>query len=355
MRRYPQLIWALYALLLLLAFYSWQMGWTLLTALTVAYVSLTLVLILYKLPQLLTAPLAYAQYLQAMQLTRLNNDKEAFHLIEQALAAVPRFALAYALRGTLYLRDERPHLALDDFNTALQLAPHLGQARLTRTMALARVGKVVEAREAVVNTRYANRALRGTAALYTYEYKVAYADLRRALRWQRFLGRVDATLLNNLGVAALHTERHEEAQAYLGEALTGPKPYFAWANLGYLLGNSEQPDAALVHINQALELKPDYHHARGYRAYVQWLAGNYEAALDDAYAALEFAPQHLPHQVVLIASLFAVGKHSDALEAWHALNDHKTEPLSIAQMQQRYGWHSRFVAALKAIDTTADA
>lgn len=349
MHRYPQIIWGLYILLLLVAFYLWQLGWWLAAILFAGYLLVTVAVVLYKIPQLFTAPAAYVRYLKALRALRQNNDKQATQFVEQALALAPRFALAYALRASLHLRDERASRALDDCNAALAIAPHLTQARLLRTMALARVGKVGEARQAVAQTRFANRTLRGTAALYAYDYETAYRDLKQAYRWHRFW-KPDSALLNNLGVAALHTGRIDEAWRYLRAALDTMNTYFASANLGYLLANEGQTARALGHIDNALEQKPDYHHAWGFKAYTHWLAGDYEAAFEALDEALAYMPEHLPHQALMVATLYASGDETAAQTAWHDLNDHKSEALSVTQMAQRYNWHPNLIVTLAAVD-----
>lgn len=357
MKKLPLLLLTIYALLAVIWALSIPYGWWEICILLTVVTLCMSIWVLRRMPQMLLAPRAFFRYTDALAAAQRDAEKDAFHAVDDALSLAPNFALAHALRATLLLRDDRADDALEAYNRALDFAPHLRDVRALRLLALARAGKVAEVRAAIREPRWLNRAQLGTAALFAYEYDTAYIYLRRALRLRQRLPLPDDPILrNNLGVAALHTQRTDEAaQLFQTIIQTRPNAYYAHANYGYLLANAGQYAQALAAIEKGLALKPDYHQVIGYKGYALFLRGTHQAALACAEDALALKPDHIPHIALKSVALQALAQQEDALTCWRDLAAQIGDQQAIDALAQRYGWNKAFCDALHAVSQQASA
>lgn len=72
---------------------------------------------------------------RALQRAREGHTEQAIHILTQAIRLSPRLWQAYQYRGELRLLQGSPATALDDFNTAIRLAPEESDLRTLRQQA----------------------------------------------------------------------------------------------------------------------------------------------------------------------------------------------------------------------------
>jgi len=153
-------------------------------------------------------------------------DLEALPLIEEALKARPNYAEAFANRAMIRLRAKNTSGAIEDFEKAGALKPHLTQIW-----------------ELLGTLRYQDRNLSGAI---------------EALKKAQALEPDNVNRMINLGEFLRQDQRIKEATAILEEATEkAPENAKAWINLGAALQQDNRIENAQVAYKKALAINPN--------------------------------------------------------------------------------------------------
>ena len=215
--------------------------------------------------------------------------------------------------------DEGVEQALSSFNEALRIDPHFAPAyaSLSRVQIARAVHYREQPRRALEAARTAaKRGLELEPELF--EAHLALADVRRMLEWDW---------------------RGAEA-AYVQAIALNPSQENAHRAYGaMLIALSRQPEA-IRESDRACELDPLCLVVNTNAAWVRYLAGDYEAALERCRRTAELDPQYLPARRMIGAINLQMGRVADAiavLEAAYA--EARQEPILAASLA-----HARAVA-----------
>jgi serine/threonine protein kinase/tetratricopeptide (TPR) repeat protein len=234
--------------------------------------------------------------------------------------------------------------AAGDFSVCCARGPSFAWTHFNRGLALARAGKLREAKDAydtaiMIDSTFGEaRVDRALVELELNDLEPAYRDLTVA----RSLGRTDLAVLVALGETLSRMGRRDEAEQYFAQVLTkdpdnavarvahgvtlvrsNPEaarseftraleqdPQHAAAHYGMaLLVRASNPSEALAHLNTALDTDPRLIDALQLRALVRARMGD-RAALDDVDRLKETPTAHRLYNAACAAALYAA--HADA-------------------------------------------
>jgi TolB-like protein/Tfp pilus assembly protein PilF len=193
--------------------------------------------------------------------------------------------------------DEGVELALASFSDALRIDPHFAPAYAS--LSRVQIARAVHYREQPRRLLEAARAAAKRALELEpelFEGHLALADVRRMLEWDwrgAETGYVQAIALNP------SQENAHRAYAAMLMALS-------------------RPAEAIRESDRAVELDPLCLVVNTNAAWVHYLAGNYEAALERCRRTSELDPQYLPVRRMIGAVYLQTGKTRDAVEVLEA-------------------------------------
>ena len=236
------------------------------------------------------------------------NLKRGAELFQQAVDLDPQFADAWAGLGSVFKR----------LTAVAEVPPHeaFPKAKQAAERALAIQPEHAEAHSVL-----------GTVALwYDWNYGEAERRLQRALALQP--SSADAQLF--LGILHSTLGRHDDAleEIRLARALD-----VAWllprSIEGAFMTHAREYDRALRHLNELLDVAPDWEHAHVYRMYALLGLQRYEEAVRQASASLELRRvidgTTRPYSILLGTQGFALARLGRAAEARAVLEQLRSE------------------------------
>jgi len=146
------------------------------------------------------------------------------------------------------------------------------------------------------------------------------AEAERLARRAADLGRNDAVALGMAGVALAFAGRNVRAGAALTERALALNPNLAsaWLGDGWVRTWLGQPEAAIEHLERAIELSPmdpTIFQFQSALSHAYMCAGKYDQAWSWAERALYDRPDHLPALLVAVVSAVQLGRETEAEEA----------------------------------------
>jgi tetratricopeptide (TPR) repeat protein len=211
--------------------------------------------------------------------------------MEQALAIDPGYALAWADRGLMHLCLGNERQAVLDFETALSLDPSLAKVHNRLATLHYNHGEYDRALEeydltlAIDPLRAAAWNGRGETLMQLGRYDECIESSTRAIDldpelWEAYAGR---------GLCALAQEEYVGAVAdYEVYVAAVPDDPTVWYNLGIAYRHAGNPQAAVAAYGHTLDLEPDYYQALINRGWARIDLEEYDEAVADFTAALEF-------------------------------------------------------------------
>ncbi|MFE6365869.1 tetratricopeptide repeat protein [Streptomyces sp. NPDC057806] len=194
----------------------------------------------------------------------------------------PGRALAHALRGRCHRLDGRHEQAVQDYTTALSLAPDLARA-------------------------YAGR---GITRNQMHHYEAALADYDQAVR----IDPDNPLYLVNRGATRINLRRYDDAIVDFDQALDlDPSSVRAMTFRGLTHHRMHRHQAALADFTSALTLNPDYAWAYAARGDVHLTLGHTQAALADLDRSLALEPDAAWPRCWRGETHRALGRHAEAL------------------------------------------
>ena len=223
------------------------------------------------------------------------HPREASELLERALIDAPSFPDLHHRLGVARARLGDKKGARVAFGEAIRLAPKFAAARLELALLEARDGRLGESLDLLrrLGEERPPRAMddwrEGLARLAEANWEAGEGQLRRAL------GLDEATANDALKTIGklLHEERNAEALA-TARALVRAHPWFPDAHLALALVRRarEEWDDCAESCGRALELHPDFHHARVYLAEALSRRGQWAESDHQLCIVLDAAPEH---------------------------------------------------------------
>lgn len=200
--------------------------------------------------------------------------RSAISNMDQVLEMDSENVTAYVIRGVAYSRLGRFSLAIEDFTSAIDLAPYTWDYYIFRGDAYSQLGDT------------SNALLDYTAAIDVYPFNDLAFARRAELHFQlgdQTAGQFDELMAQALGIylngnSALAVELFSDAIA-LGEDVPSLAVAYDMRGINYtILGDNE---AALEDYDRAIEINPEMHHAYLARGIVHREAGDLEQAGSD--------------------------------------------------------------------------
>jgi tetratricopeptide (TPR) repeat protein len=208
-------------------------------------------------------------------------DLEALPLIDRALKAIPNYAEAFANRGLVRLRAKNTSGAIEDFEKAVDLKPHLTQ-----------IWEVLGA------LRYQNWNL---------------PDAIEALKKAQALEPDNVNRMINLGEFLRQAKRIEEAIAILEDAAEkAPENTNTWINLGVVYQQDNKFEKAQVAYKKALVINPNLAEVYNNLGSIAKDTKDWESALKYFEQAITFKPDLAQAHSNLGNTLKELGKLEDA-------------------------------------------
>jgi tetratricopeptide (TPR) repeat protein/2-polyprenyl-3-methyl-5-hydroxy-6-metoxy-1,4-benzoquinol methylase len=220
-------------------------------------------------------------------------DLEALPLIEEALKARPNYAEAFANRAMIRLRAKNTSGAIEDFEKAGALKPHLTQIW-----------------ELLGTLRYQDRNLSGAIEALKKAQALEPDNVNRMINLGEFLRQdqriKEATAILeeatekapenakawiNLGAALQQDNRIENAQVAYKKALAiNPNSAEVCNNLGSIAKDTEDWESARKYFEQAITIKPDLAEAHSNLGITLKELGRLEDALNAAIKSIKINP-----------------------------------------------------------------
>jgi tetratricopeptide (TPR) repeat protein len=211
-------------------------------------------------------------------------DLEAFPLIERALKARPSYAEAFANRALVSLRAKNTNGAIEDFEKAAALKPHLTQIW-----------------ELLGTLHYQNKNLSGAI---------------ESLKKSQALEPDNVNSMINLGEFLRQDQRIEEAIAILEEAtVKAPENASAWINLGAALQQDNKIENAQVAYKKALVINPNSAEVCNNLGSIAKDAKDWESARKYFEQAITIKPNFAEVHINLGNTLKELGRLEDAFYA----------------------------------------
>ena len=228
-------------------------------------------------------------YNRGMTLSDMERFDEALASFDQALRVVPGFVLAHDNRGVVLQKLNRFDEALAAFDMALQFAPE-DSTLCHRAETLRTMGRTEEALACFDQIWFAGTG-DAAACLGRGETLRTRGRMDEALEcYDRALalGPDTPCALNNRGTVLEHLHRFADALQSYDRALTAAPDYLpALYNRGLLYWlHHKRLDAALVDMERAFALEPDYNYLRGDLLHLRMQAGDWRG-LDEQIAKID--------------------------------------------------------------------
>jgi tetratricopeptide (TPR) repeat protein len=219
--------------------------------------------------------------------------------------------------GVMLDRQGKVQEAIEHYEQALRLKPHLADAHYNLGLALGRQGKGQEA------IGHYEQALRlkpddaeahnnlGLALTGQGRLKEAIGHYQQALR----IKPDDTEAHNNLGIALMGQGRLEEAIGHYQQALRlNPDYAEAHYNMGLVLQKMGRAQEAVGHYEQALGIKPDYVEARLNLGVILAQQGRLQEAIGHWEQALRINPELADVHYDLGLTLEKLGRTQEAIQ-----------------------------------------
>ena len=236
----------------------------------------------------------------ARVLERMGRTEEAVAKLRQCVRLEPSFADAWVVIGTALQRSGRAGEALRAYGEALKRDPVHKLAHTALLRALKEAGDVREWESE--HQRYSRLTAPqvdggspafggGVAAMNSGKLDVAIALFELVLEREPLLFAAQ----RNLGICLFAAERYERAvgafEQLLGLDHQDPETHL---NLAMSLMKVSRLDEALVHVDEAIRLKPDYANAHYSRGVILNENSDREAAMNAFHRARRLDPQLRP-------------------------------------------------------------
>ena len=202
-------------------------------------------------------------------------------------------AETYFLRGNACYDIELYHLAIANYDKAIQLKPDYTNAYYNRGLAKAELGqyfaaisnfdKTIQLKPNDADAYYD----RGLTKYYLGQYLAAISDYDKAIQ----LKPNDTDAYNNRGLAKADLGQHFAAISDYDKAIQlKPNDAMAYYNRGIAKDYLGQYFAAISDYDKAIQLKPDYVDAYHNRGFAKAYLGQYFAAISDYDKAIQLKP-----------------------------------------------------------------
>jgi tetratricopeptide (TPR) repeat protein len=219
--------------------------------------------------------------LSARALLKLERYDESNVRIKRALDIFPEFARAHELRGELLFAKGELVAASEAFQEAIKLDPKRPQTRTKLGQVFMHMGRVEEA-----------RALKGEIMEFSQDNK----DIARAVEYE-------------------NQEKFDEAENIYRQILARhPDNVSAmrlWARLGV---QQERYAGAVVLLQQAVKVAPDFSLAWADLCEVQYKQDKFDDAIESANRLIKLEPRHTDGHIMLASAAASAGHYQDALE-----------------------------------------
>jgi TolB-like protein/tetratricopeptide (TPR) repeat protein len=208
--------------------------------------------------------------------------------------------------------DEGVEHALAAFNEALRIDPHFAPAYAS--LSRVHIARAVHYREPPRRALEAARAAAKRALELEpelFEGHLALADVRRMLEW----------------------DWRGAETAYVQAIALNPSQEGAHRAYGAMLMALSRPAEAIRESERACELDPLCLVVNTNAAWVRYLAGDYDAALERCQRTAELDPQYLPARRMIGAVFLQAGKIADAIEVLEAAHaEARQDPILAASL-----------------------
>ncbi len=236
--------------------------------------------------------------------------------VDRALAIDPRFPAALKDRAHLLLQKGEHDRAVADLDRAIALDPTDSSAWANRAYVRWSAGRVdaavADATRAIEldPSRSRNWRTRAMARQQKGDLAGALADLDRAVE----VDPEDASAFSRRGNLLHQMGELERALADLDRAIElDPKNGSAWAHRGMLRKDARDFAGAEADFTQALRVSPNLHYAVNARGLVRLDAGNLQGALVDLSRAIELRPRSAPGWTNRALVRRRIGDHEGAI------------------------------------------
>lgn len=238
----------------------------------------------------------FFDYQQAVDQYRKGNYKEALEYCTSAVDKNPRYAMAYLLRGTIYLTTENMDKAMPDLNRAIELNPGFAPAYDLRGVCSLRDNKPEGAikdfnRALELNPDFAQSYFnRGVAFSRMADYEKALADLKTAeekgFRETRLYA-VRSEIYRDTGKTGDGNEEIEKALR------ADPNNAALYVQRGTNYGKAGEYEKAAKDFDKALDLGFKNDSLYRNRSAIFWREGKLDKAAEDVKSAMEYKPDEI--------------------------------------------------------------
>lgn len=211
----------------------------------------------------LTTPKTAVDYLHPSNFIKNKNAANSgasLLLLSEKITQQSKNPLLYLQRGELYFQLHQFKKAINDYDTALSIDSSLQQAYFLRGMALARNGNIEAGiKDLSYFIKYNPQSSlaytkRGVRYIWAGKLKLAKKDLQYALK----LDNTNSEAHDDLGVLFAQNRSFDEAVKHFKAAIRYDKSYQkAYHNLAMVYVLTNQPEHALIKINESLILNDD--------------------------------------------------------------------------------------------------
>ncbi|GCL45797.1 tetratricopeptide repeat protein [Microcystis aeruginosa] len=249
-------------------------------------------------------------------LYELKRYDEGLAAITQAINLAPR-AGWYVNRGTLYRRQQKYKLALDDYNQAIELNRNFAMAYYNRGILYQDLGKydlaLSDYSKAIdINPNFADAYLgRGVLYIDLQKYELALADYSKAIDINPNL----AEAYYNRGNLYIDLQKYDLALPDFSTAID-INPNFADAYLGrgFVYHYQQKYELALAYYNKAIELNKDAFYAMTNIGLIKYEQGAINEADEQFKKALSINNQSAEIQLALAVVFYQQGEKDKALK-----------------------------------------
>ena len=225
----------------------------------------------------------------------MGDSEKATEQIRKCISLDPKNASMHNFAGLMYYRKKLYNAALDEFKTAVKLAPGEKQYSYNLGLVLAALGRDDEA----------NQAFKSAEGLKEG------AEMRRTFAEQVRKNKIKE--LYNSGHTAMESLDYSRAIKLFEEVLKlEPDMMEAHFNLGVCYGAKHNSEKQIYHFKEAIRLKPQMSEAH-YNLGLAYLGADmYQEAIDEFKQAIKLKPAFSDAHFQLGKTLYKMGKYAEA-------------------------------------------